>query len=142
MCIRDSRYDPPVELGSSTQERDFLSPGKDASASKKKSSLPPFEKQNIDEILNAMFPPKILEFNGKTYVQSVSTQDTSRKELLDLEEKLLKGLKERQARKSGICPIREDLHNQLFDEIIRQVTINCPERGDAAIVIYYPQLQY
>ena len=35
----------------------------------------------------------------------------------------------RQARESGICPIREELHSQCFDEIIRQVTIDCPERG-------------
>lgn len=32
-------------------------------------------------------------------------------------------------RESGICPIREELHNQCFDEIIRQVTIDGPERG-------------
>ena len=36
---------------------------------------------------------------------------------------------ERQARESGICPIREELFSQCFDEIIRQVTINEPERG-------------
>ena len=32
-------------------------------------------------------------------------------------------------RESGIDPIREELHNQCFDEIIRQVTIDCAERG-------------
>ena len=32
-------------------------------------------------------------------------------------------------RETGICPIREELLSQCFDEIIRQVTINCPERG-------------
>jgi len=32
-------------------------------------------------------------------------------------------------RESGICPIREELHAQCFDEIIRQVTLNCAERG-------------
>lgn len=42
-----------------------------------------------------------------------------------LDERLL----DRQARESGICPIREELHSQCFDEIIRQVTIDCPERG-------------
>jgi len=36
---------------------------------------------------------------------------------------------ERQARESGICPVREELFSQCFDEIIRQVTINEPERG-------------
>merc|ERR1712205_21935 len=34
-----------------------------------------------------------------------------------------------QARETGICPVREELYAQCFDELIRQVTINCPERG-------------
>jgi dynein light intermediate chain len=34
-----------------------------------------------------------------------------------------------QARAEAVCPIRQFLFNQVFDEIIRQVTINCPERG-------------
>lgn len=29
----------------------------------------------------------------------------------------------------GICPVREELFSQLFDELIRQVTVNCVERG-------------
>ena len=35
----------------------------------------------------------------------------------------------RQARETGICPVREELYAQCFDELIRQVTINCAERG-------------
>ncbi len=38
-------------------------------------------------------------------------------------------LKQRQARETGICPIRRELYSQCFDELIRQVTINCAERG-------------
>ena len=38
-------------------------------------------------------------------------------------------LMERQARESGICPVREELFSQCFDEILRQVTISEPERG-------------
>ena len=34
-----------------------------------------------------------------------------------------------QARPGGICPVREQLFSELFDELIRQVTIECPERG-------------
>jgi hypothetical protein len=34
-----------------------------------------------------------------------------------------------QARETGICPVREELYAQCFDEIIREVTINCAERG-------------
>eukprot|EP00960_Hanusia_phi_P074862 768334-Hanusia_phi.AAC.6 len=38
-------------------------------------------------------------------------------------------LQTRQARETGICPVREELFRQTFDEVIRQVTINCAERG-------------
>lgn len=34
-----------------------------------------------------------------------------------------------QARETGICPVREELYAQCFDELIRQVTVNCAERG-------------
>lgn len=34
-----------------------------------------------------------------------------------------------QARAEGICPIKQHLFSQVFDEIIRQVTLDCPERG-------------
>lgn len=34
-----------------------------------------------------------------------------------------------QARETGICPVREELYSQCLDELIRQVTINCAERG-------------
>jgi len=40
-----------------------------------------------------------------------------------------KKLTERQARDNGICPIREELFAQVFDEVIRQVSIDSPERG-------------
>jgi dynein light intermediate chain len=64
--------------------------------------------------------------------------------------KLDKKLQERKARETGICPVRQELYSQCFggallppcfselislstfffaDEIIRQVTINCAERG-------------
>ena len=33
------------------------------------------------------------------------------------------------ARETGICPIREELYEQTFEELIRQVTINSAERG-------------
>ena len=33
------------------------------------------------------------------------------------------------AREHGVCQVREELFSQLFDELIRQITINCAERG-------------
>lgn len=49
--------------------------------------------------------------------------------MVQLSKDLDKKLTERQARDNGICPIREELFSQVFDEIIREVTIESPERG-------------
>jgi dynein light intermediate chain len=38
-------------------------------------------------------------------------------------------LTERKARETGICPVREELYTQCFDELIRHVTLDGPERG-------------
>ena len=48
---------------------------------------------------------------------------------MHLQAELENKLQERQARETGICPIREELYAQCFDELIRQITINCAERG-------------
>ena len=53
----------------------------------------------------------------------------TRLDVLVLQEGLDKKLLERQAREMGICPVREDLYSQAFNELIRQVTLNGPERG-------------
>lgn len=49
--------------------------------------------------------------------------------MVTLTSELDRKLNDRQARDNGICPVREELYSQCFDELIRQVTINCPERG-------------
>ena len=67
--------------------------------------------------------------SGKHYIQYVSHQPASRVDVARLREMLDQKLMERQARESGICPVREELFSQCFDEIIRQVTLNEPERG-------------
>jgi dynein light intermediate chain, axonemal len=59
----------------------------------------------------------------------VSHQEATRVDVARLREMLDQKLMERQARESGICPVREELFSQCFDEIIRQVTLNEPERG-------------
>jgi dynein light intermediate chain len=43
--------------------------------------------------------------------------------------KLQQKLKERQARVKGICDVRYEIYDEAFNELIRQVAINCPERG-------------
>ena len=83
----------------------------------------------ISETLNSMFPPKQWEEDGHKFIQYVSAQPASRDKSRDLFKALDQKLKERRAKEKGICPVREELYSQCFDEIIRQVTIDNAERG-------------
>ena len=114
------QYQPKKEVGQ--EDFPFLSP--------KKRLLPAIESNpSIAEALNAIFPPKIWDENGKRYIQYVSQEPATREKARDLFKALDEKIKERQAREKGICAVREELYSQCFDEIIRQVTIECPERG-------------
>ena len=84
---------------------------------------------SLSETLNSMFLPREWEENGKKFIQYVSPEPATREKARDLFKALDEKIKERQAREKGICPVREELYSQCFDEIIRQVTIECPERG-------------
>jgi len=89
------------------------------------------EKKNplISETLNNMFPPKKFEENGHKYIQYVSPTPATRDKSRDLYKALDQKLKERRAKEKGICPVRQELYSECFDEIIRQVTIDNTERG-------------
>lgn len=67
--------------------------------------------------------------NGQLWVQHVSSTPATRLDVVNLQEELDRRLQQRQARETGICPVRRELYSQVFDELIRQVTINCAERG-------------
>ena len=96
----------------------------------KKQQLPPMDtKPSSEDILNAILPPREWVESGKHFIQYVSHQPASRVDVARLREMLDQKLMERQARESGICPVREELFSQCFDEIIRQVTLSEPERG-------------
>ncbi|GIQ80650.1 axonemal dynein light chain [Kipferlia bialata] len=82
-----------------------------------------------EDILNSILPPREFEQGGQTWRQAVSTTPATRLDVINLQERLDRELKRRQAREVGLCPIREEMYSQTFDEIIRQVTINCAERG-------------
>ena len=84
---------------------------------------------SLSETLNSMFLPREWDENGKRFIQYVSPEPATREKARDLFKALDEKIKERQAREKGICPVREELYSQCFDEIIRQVTIECPERG-------------
>ena len=87
------------------------------------------EERETKNILRAMFKPREWDKNEKKYLSYVSAEPANREKARNLFKALDEKIKERQAREKGICPIREELYSQCFDEIIRQVTIECPERG-------------
>jgi len=94
--------------------------------------LPPVDSKaskQTDEILNSILPPREWTEGGQLWVQQVSSTPATRLDVVNLQEELDRRLQQRQARETGICPVRRELYSQCFDELIRQVTINCAERG-------------
>jgi len=63
------------------------------------------------------------------WIQQVASTPATRLDVVNVQEELDRRLQQRQARETGICPVRRELYSQCFDELIRQVTINCAERG-------------
>ncbi|XP_015176499.1 PREDICTED: axonemal dynein light intermediate polypeptide 1 [Polistes dominula] len=86
-------------------------------------------RRETGEILNGILPPKEWEEDGQIWTQQVSSTPATRLDVINLQEQLDMKLQQRQARETGICPVRRELYTQCFDELIRQVTINCAERG-------------
>ncbi|KAM3127258.1 hypothetical protein pb186bvf_020626 [Paramecium bursaria] len=85
---------------------------------------------HTEDILNSILPPREYTMEKQQlWIQCVSASPATRGDVLFLQEQLDKKLQQRQARETGICPIREELYAQCFDELIRQITINCAERG-------------
>lgn len=89
-----------------------------------------------EEYLNSILPPREYSKDGKLYIQYVSATPATKADIINLQENLDRKLQQRKARETGICPIREELYAQCFgncratvDELIRQVTIQCIERG-------------
>lgn len=82
-----------------------------------------------EDILNSILPPREWTEEGQLWVQYVSSTPATRLDVVNLQEHLDHQLQSRQARETGICPVREELYSQCFDELIRQITINCAERG-------------
>lgn len=83
-------------------------------------------------------------------MHSVSSVPATRLDVINLQEEFDSKLIDRQAKPYGICPIRRELYDQCFgdnyevcvmkfiwnfrwiflaDEVLRQVTVNCAERG-------------
>ena len=90
----------------------------------------PHASAEVAEVLHTLLPPVTLrDADGQMWKQYCSEVVSSRDDVYQLQERLDAELIERQARPYGICPVRELLYSQSFDELLRQVTIESPERG-------------
>lgn len=113
------RYDNPILLTEAKKKR----------ANKSKSNEKSATTPQTEDILNSIIAPREFDEDGQKWIQFVSSTPATRLDVINLQENLDARLLQRQARETGICPIREELYGQTFDEIIRQVTVNCAERG-------------
>ncbi|XP_014281891.1 33 kDa inner dynein arm light chain, axonemal isoform X2 [Halyomorpha halys] len=83
----------------------------------------------IHAILNCIVKPRLYKHNNQLWKQEVSPEPATRTDVEKLAENLDARLADRQARESGLCPIRNQLYQEAFSELIRQVTVSCGERG-------------
>ena len=84
---------------------------------------------SLKDTLNKILPPKKVKIGDQMWVQYVSCNPVTRAEVVNLYDNLKKHLEIDGARMNGVCPIREKLYDECFHELIRQITINCLERG-------------
>ena len=84
---------------------------------------------SLKDTLNKILPPKKVKIGDQMWVQYVSCNPVTRAEVVNLYDNLKKHLELDGARMNGVCPIREKLYDECFHELIRQITINCLERG-------------
>eukprot|EP00347_Sterkiella_histriomuscorum_P012876 403366881 len=118
------KYDIPILVSTSVSGK--------KGTKKKNQQLAPLEKTATtrnEDYLNSILPPREYTENGQLWVRYVSPTPATRVDVINLQDELDKRLQARQARETGICPIREELYAQCFDELIRQITIQCAERG-------------
>jgi len=52
--------------------------------------------------------------SGQLWVQQVSSTPATRLDVITLQEELDRRLQQRQARETGICPVRRELYSQCF----------------------------
>ena len=93
---------------------------------KKKSET---ETYSVKDALNIILPPIKERKEDQLQVRYVSCNPVTKTEVTDLKSGLTKNLSVLQAKETGIDMTRETLYSQCFDELIRQVTINCLQRG-------------
>jgi len=91
--------------------------------------------RSAKESVHSLLPPVVTLEAGEEWAQFVSSKPAVPQDVRRLESKLDKLLRAQKARETGVCPLRELLYEQAFNEVIRQVAINSYDRGRLLIRI-------
>ncbi|GFY54336.1 uncharacterized protein TNIN_400671 [Trichonephila inaurata madagascariensis] len=94
----------------------------------------------IPKTLNQIFPPREINEGGKLVKRYVSAKPASLFEIYDLQNIFQDKLKKLEKEITGFSSEIREIHHQLFEELIRQETIDCPERGQLLKSILDEQL--
>lgn len=82
------------------------------------------------DALAALFPPVDAGVvDGIPMARVASQGHTDRMDVILLQEALEKKCSEGGARPQGVCPVREAAYSDTLNELVRQIAVECPERG-------------
>ncbi|KAA0190564.1 Dynein light intermediate chain axonemal [Fasciolopsis buskii] len=85
--------------------------------------------ETVAKTLAHLFHPIHFKESGNKYVKHISMKQATPIELKNLETEVDRLLESRASRRVPLCDIRRDVLEDLADEILRQITIECPEQG-------------
>ena len=118
------KYEPPIFIGFEASKEQVMNAVKIQQQKGKDSNS-----TQLEDMINSMLPPREWVEDSGAWMQYTSKDKASRKDVIHLQEDLDRRLAERQAREAGLCPVREHLYQQVLDELIREITLESPERG-------------
>ncbi|THD23777.1 Dynein light intermediate chain axonemal [Fasciola hepatica] len=83
----------------------------------------------VAKTLEQLFDPIHFKEAGNKWVKYVSRTQATPIEVKNLEIEVDRLLKNRASRNIPLCDIRRDVFEDLADEVLRQIAIECPEQG-------------
>lgn len=86
--------------------------------------------QNLHYLKTCVYVYREWTEGGQLWVQQVSSTPATRLDVITLQEELDRRLQQRQARETGICPVRRELYSQCFGNIKMHAW------GDSDAVLY------
>ncbi|XP_062521012.1 axonemal dynein light intermediate polypeptide 1-like [Corticium candelabrum] len=80
-------------------------------------------------LLNLILPPREWVKDGQLWRQTISSEQATKRDVAILQKEMENRMKQHKGKDMGICPVRRELYADCFEELLRQVAIEVPERG-------------